>query len=267
MKILLFTPTYRLDNGQPAIKAATRAALAALDTSGHEVTRWLSIDAQADKHANVPAQYLRARARALDGGFDALMIVEHDMIPPTKAMKALAETDAPVVYGVYVFRHGTPLLNITKLDGHQAGWLSKDPAELRRAVAQVVYPCAGLGFGCVLIRRAALERCPFQAGTPDQPYPDTPFAHDCLKAGIAQAARLDVRCGHITETGEVLWPLHPDGTPGLDVAVKVLAATNAVVRGELLALYPGQCAHLPGPVAERLAAGNYIAIIPEFEGD
>ena len=40
------------------------------------------------------------------GGFDALLLVENDMILPPDALLKMAAVDADVVYGLYVNRHG-----------------------------------------------------------------------------------------------------------------------------------------------------------------
>ena len=46
------------------------------------------------------------RSMALAGGFDALLLVENDMILPPDALLKMAAVDADVVCGLYVNRHG-----------------------------------------------------------------------------------------------------------------------------------------------------------------
>lgn len=260
MKILLFTPTYRRDDGKPAIRPETLGALEAIQDGEHRVTRWVSVDPFEDKKVNVCKQYQEAQKRALAEGYDALMIVEHDVVPPPDALIRLAETDAPVVYGCYMFRCEHSVMNISMANPEKT-WLMRNARALKEAVAKGVVECSGLGFGCILIHWTALRDFPFHAGPGAEYFPDTPFARECFDAGVKQVANLNVRCGHVLNDGRVLWPLHPDGSPGTDVLVQVLASCNVVVREELWAIYPGERRYMPAVVARQYADTGYVEII------
>lgn len=266
MKILVFTPTYRAADGSQAIRPETVQALDALNPGDHEVIQWISVDPQENKHENVVRQYIKAQKRAIREKFDALLCIEHDMLPPADAIIRLSETDYPVVYGVYRFRFSR-VINICRA-GMQPGFeasLSNHPDELRRAFVAGVCECSGLGFGCTLIRREVLERLPFHQGDGSDYYPDTPFARDCIAAGIPQAANFRVLCAHVCDNGEVLRALNPDGSPGEDVAVKVLYSTNIVVRGDLWTITPGETRYMPPHVARQYQAAGYVQIISSQE--
>src|SRR5262245_5944849 len=88
-----------------------------------------------DKKRNVIAQYQRAWQMALAGGYEALLTVEHDMILPPQAIEYLMDTDAEVVYGVYLLRHGLPVLNAWQYVNNRClgMTLSLYPKELARA--------------------------------------------------------------------------------------------------------------------------------------
>ncbi len=148
---------------------------------------------------NVLAQMERARELALAGGYDALWVVEHDMEVPAHALSWLWATGAPVAYGAYLFRHGRPVLNLLQrypgVSRNLGESLSLHRPELRRARRWRRVPVSGLGFGCTLIRRGALEAVAFR----DLERPgcvDMAFAQDCLARGLESIGCLDVLCGH-----------------------------------------------------------------------
>src|SRR4030095_15258576 len=156
MTVLVFTPTIG-----DQMRAETRASIAAQKT---EIPFVWEVSAHnplwGKKVANVGAQYQRARSLCLAGNYDALLTVEDDMVIPPDALEKLWHTDAPVVYGVYLLRHGTPALNTWQyLDNKNLGMtLSLYPNELRKYWRQGWGQVSGVGWGCTLIRRQVLER-------------------------------------------------------------------------------------------------------------
>jgi hypothetical protein len=58
--------------------------------------------------------------------------------------------------------------------------------------------------GCVVLDRSVLEGFSFLVG--GHAAPDGVFMRHLRAKGFKQVARLDVECGHISPTGEVLWP-------------------------------------------------------------
>lgn len=205
---------------------------------------------------NVRAQMARAREMALDGGYDALLSVEHDMQIPPDALQRLWDTGAPVAYGAYLFRHGTEVLNLTeKYPGKPRNIgesLSCRRSRLRGALARgPVIEVSGVGFGCTLIRREVLKRVPFREdhGT------DLAFAQDCLRAGIRQVADLRVVCGHWDEDH---W-IRPFAE---DEPVTVRALKNVTARGlrGALTMRAGAKYKLPRSTASELQRAGYVEV-------
>jgi hypothetical protein len=193
VKVLVFTGTFG-DGPHPE----TIASVQALEFEGqfrHEVSfhnPWPGYDLR-----NVTAQMNRGRTLALDGGYDAMLAVEHDMRIPPEALQALWDTGAPVAYGVYVFRQAPTIINACERYpqgsinmGESLSLRSTRAAKRRPRVVEI----SGVGFGCTLIRREVLERIEFRDS--EGGGCDIPFAQDCLKAGIKQVADMSVLCGH-----------------------------------------------------------------------
>jgi hypothetical protein len=165
-----------------------------------------------DGRANILHNYTKARRMVLDNDYDALMTVEADMIIPDDAVKRLIDCDADVAYGLYVFRAVSTWSAFTRLDRKSGRSVSKDQALAKRMWGKQM-EVAGVGFGCTLIKRRALEAVEFRAepGAANDWY----FAQDCQKHDMKQVCDLGVVCGHIDllPMPRVIWP-DPD-MPGL----------------------------------------------------
>lgn len=213
--ILVFTPVYRLE-------PETVEAVLGLEWSGpitwilqrdnpNEIEGDLSRSGAARRQgiSNNLHQMQRVRETFLAGRYDAMLVVESDMIVPKDALVKLASIDAHVVYGVYRFRT-SDVINIFELypgnPRNPGESLSIHPHLLKRAVKLGVYPCSGAGFGCTLIRREVLERLEFRIDERNSVHCDTYFSRDVLRAGFRQAADMSVICGHKDEKGVILWP-------------------------------------------------------------
>lgn len=212
--VMVFTPVYRLEQ-------ETIDAIFALEWAGP-----LTIVFQRDNPhpgtdratgvKNHLHQYQRGRETFLAGRYDAMLVVESDIIPPPDALKRLAALDCDVAYGAYVFR-SSPVVNI--FERYYADMPNKKAANIGEsltvrgkwpwALKQGVIPCSGAGLGCVLIHRHVLEAVQFRTlSTALNPkvHCDSWFTNDVYDAGYKMLADVRVRCGHKTETGEVLWP-------------------------------------------------------------
>ena len=149
-----------------------------------------------DDEQSIYRKYEQARAWALWGCYDALLCAESDMLLPVDALERLAAVHADVVYGLYTFRKYPHQWNVTtKLDRFSLKFISNEPDRARAAWGQVI-TCDGVGQGCTLIKRAALEAIPFRyhpsAGV------DHLFSFDAKTCGLTQAADCGCICGHIT---------------------------------------------------------------------
>lgn len=210
---------------------------------------------------NVTAQMNRARGMALDGGYDALLTVEHDMRIPRDALQKLWETAAPVAYGVYVFRHGFAYLNTyEKLPAGANGIgesLTVHPKALKQALKQNPVEVSGVGFGCTLIRREVLARLEFWAPESSPSSADTAFARDCVRLGIRQMARWDVECGHWNGTR---WLMPFMAVP--EDVVTVVATQNVTVRinTESRVMVRGKAYEIPKRDAYELSRAGYVSL-------
>lgn len=258
-RVLVFTPTYG-----GLLQQLTTESIAALTFDG-VVDRRVSHD---NPHPgrdmrNVVHQFRLGRQMALDGGYDALLLVEHDMIVPPDALQKLWDTPAPVVYGCYELRHGMYALNLFQFTGgRNIGMsLSLYRDELEAARRRGWCEVSGAGFGCLLIRRSVLEAVPFRdAGNA----PDLPFAQDCVSARIKQIGRFDVECGHIdTDTGKTLWPW--EGNFGM--VARVIAMQTMVVRADdaSLAIEKDRYYSMSVQSARDLSRAGYVRIMNDAD--
>jgi hypothetical protein len=205
--ILVFTPVYRLE-------AETITAVLALDYSGP--ISWLfQEDNPADGDTpeggrrNILHQYQRGREIFLRGDYDAMLVVESDIIPPPNALTRLLALECDVAYGVYVFRQTENTINVFERYPQPARNTGESfsvwPHKLAQARAAGKVPCSGGGLGCILIQRRVLETIPFRGGI-DGPHCDTHFTNDVYAAGFSMWADMTVVCGHKREDGVIVWP-------------------------------------------------------------
>ena len=210
---------------------------------------------------NVLYQYEQARARFLATNADALLLVEHDnILPDGDAAQRLYDTHADVVYGCYMLRHGSHVVNLWRYEGDRnlgQSW-SLYPDEFRKLRERTTcVRVSGVGFGCVLMRRNVVERFPFRAGEPTAYAPDIPFAQDVLRAGIVSLARLDVPVAHYHD-GVRLAPF----TEHADMSkVQAQQTVNVLVEGEVLRMVAGHVYDLPAAVIPDLVRANYVQIL------
>ena len=207
---------------------------------------------------NILTQYQRAWELALAGGYDALLTVEHDMVLPANALQRLYNTDAAVVYGVYMLRHGTKTLNAWQYVNNRSMGMSLSlyPAELNRYRRRGWGRVGGVGWGCTLIRREILTRISPRY-TDDTDAGDIRFSIDCLHAGIKMIARFDVPCLHIEPDGTVL---HPYRNGGIVSRVLALQAVTVNSEGQTIAMKPGSYYSVPPDLASDLQRAGYVTI-------
>ncbi len=261
MKVLAFTPTYRVD-GAVMMRPETAAAVASQVFDG--VYDWVVGEDNPwpyPTHRNVLHQYRNARRMCLEGEYDALWTIEHDMLPPVDALQRLSYTPAGVAYGVYLLRHGSLVLNAWEYIGDRnlGESLSLYPGKLEAARERGSVRVCGCGWGCTLIQRPVLEAIEFQDGGGDNPAGDLAFAHAALAAGVTSVARFDVLCGHY-EDGRWLWPFR-----GVDVMVTVEVLRDVVIPGGIRLVKGGE-AEIDPRVVEDLVRAGYVRVV-ESEGE
>lgn len=211
--VLVFTPVLRLE-------PETREALFALEWDGplsHLLQRdnphFETRDKLKQRVLNHLHQYQRGREVFLSGRFDAMLIVESDIIPPRDALIKLAALESDIGFGVYRFRLSN-VVNIFELYPGKPRAVGESisirPGRLEAAVKAGVVNCSGAGFGCTLIRRHVLETIPFRVEWPKNGgHCDIPFVRDAMRHGFVMMADMSVICGHKDEDGQILWPDMP----------------------------------------------------------
>lgn len=215
--VLVFTPIYRLE-------PETVEAIFALEWDGpisylfqrdNPLQPTEKRDERVTGVLNHFHQYERGREVFLEGRYDAMLIVESDIIPPPDALLRLAALDSDIALGVYVFRVH-PVVNLfekyrdhpTRGRARNIGeslsvrhlWPPKRPGPLE---------VSGAGFGCTLIKRHVVEAIPFRILSENMEprvHCDSWFTQDAWQGGYTFMADTRVLCGHKKEDGEILWP-------------------------------------------------------------
>jgi len=202
--VLVFTPVLRLE-------AETVKALFALEWDGP-----LSVLFQRDNPIGHPKldhfhQYRRGRETFLAGSYDAMLVVESDIVPPPETLKRLVAVDADVAYGCYLFRSVRPVVNVFERYPGQARNMGEslmaEPGLWKAACRQGIVECSGAGLGCVLIKRHVLEAVGFRLDDPTgvaTAHCDTFWTMDVYQAGYSMLADTGVLCEHIDVDGSVM---------------------------------------------------------------
>lgn len=205
--VLVFTPVLRLE-------PETVQALMDLEWEG-PLTLCLQRDnPTGDGREDHWHQYERARELFLAGPYEAMLVIESDIVPPRDVLKRLAALEADCAYGVYRFR-ASNVVNVFERypvpqPRNMGQTLSAKPRLLRAACRAGVTACSGGGLGVILIRRRVLEAIAFRIDGRRGPHCDTFFNKDVLAHGFSQKADMRLVCGHIDEDGTVLWPDLPE---------------------------------------------------------
>jgi len=273
VKILLYCPTYKKDNGELALHKETQESISGLEIP-NSVELTVNVDAYNPKpivgrakedHENTLLKYKRARQKVLNENYDALFTVEHDMIVPENALVKMLDTKADVIYGLYCFRHITPMLNA--LRAVSSDWpdmsMSFFPEYIKKGKRRGWIECSGSGMGCTLIYRRVLEKLDFHRAKSGHPVPDMPLAADCLQNGFKQVCRFDVPCGHIKRDGSVLWPFKNGGGTMENIKIYVYRTFNASVAGQTRHFEEGENTEIPENCAGEFVRAGFIGIIPD----
>lgn len=158
-------------------------------------------DESLTRFERVSAKYEAGRRLCLAGGYEAMVTIEDDMIVPADALERMWETGADVAYGLYVWRKSNKhewnaYTEVTS--GHGVSLIAD--ARAAKAAWGTVVEVAGIGNGCTLIRRPALEAIPFKVHA--AACCDWNLALEAQRLGIRQVCDLGVVCGHMTSESE-----------------------------------------------------------------
>lgn len=209
LNILVFTPCADRYGVVHRLEPETVASLFALEWDG-ALSYLIQRDNPypGDGRANILHQYQQGRQVFLRGNWDAMLVVESDIIVMPDALTRLAAQDADLAYGLYVFRSEPQMVNLFerypgKARNHGESLtvsLAKYAAFLEKGSA----PVSGGGLGLVLIRRKVLEQIDFRHEG-EVTHCDSFFTMDVYAAGFTMQG-VATRCGHKTPEGQVLWP-------------------------------------------------------------
>lgn len=194
MRILIAVPTFE------SIRPETFKSIYGLDPAGNELL------------FDYVKGYDCARARnlianeTLEGGFDAVLMVDSDIVLPRDALKLMCENSpllggpADVVLGAYPRRfdmEGSELFSNDRYD-------FTDENRIRfRDMPRGRFACKGGGLGCALVRAHVFETWPHPWFKYVEYDPDTVLSEDnffCFNAaqqGNSIEGDGRVRCGHI----------------------------------------------------------------------
>lgn len=207
LRILTYVP---LAPSRPKIFARTISTIFNLEWDEPIEIVFGRCDVPRGKHyQDLRIKHEEARKLALDGDYDALFLVENDMVLPPDALKRLVDMRTDVAYALYCSRHGMrQWLAFLSLYSNSGKSIS-DSKEYVDEYWDKEVVTQGAGLGCTLIWRHVLESIPFR----DHEHPlmadDWSFSQDCIKHGFIQTHNLGVRAGHIFSTPEesgIVWP-------------------------------------------------------------
>lgn len=269
MRILVAVPTYP---SEPAVKAMTkRSVQAMLRASRHDVTlTYLTGEGQPQRphYEDLLCKHQQARRRALEQGFDALMLVEADMVVRPDCLDRLAALvesgAADIAYSLYVSRSTRMWLLFDEVERTGGKSILVWPQRARAAWGQVV-ASEGAGLGATLIGRDALARLDFRLDEGTAFADDWAFALDAKRLGLRQVHDCGCPSGHIIAEAEgqttVAWP-HVDeaGQPGSRVEVMGRRRERKPMRYRVLKPLTGpNGTRMPGE--EAVFSGEEAAVL------
>ncbi len=143
---------------------------------------------------------------ALDGGYDYLMMVDSDTVPPPGALGMLLESGAPVAVGTYAYALNPSLTVASRLDAEDP--MRYDEARLIPCAEAVAYGGARVrigcsGLGCALVDVGVFRKIgapwfrwvTYESG--EELGEDCHFAEQCRLAGIEMVLDSRVLCDHM----------------------------------------------------------------------
>ena len=172
-------------------------ALWKLDKAGHDVDMAIMKGYEVDDERNDLVEY------ALGKGYEYVMFVDSDTVPPQDALKNMLEHDADVVFGYYQASNGDDGVTCLCKSQRQGDAFSGSELHEMESRGEHLIDVWRGGFGCALVRASLfgkLERPYFkfvyrQDGT--KLSEDYYFCFACRKAGVKIYADTRVACKHI----------------------------------------------------------------------
>jgi hypothetical protein len=228
-RVLLFCPTVKLSH-------AVFDAIHALHFDG-TLDRLFTHDNPYGEinGKNILHNYQKAERIVKAENYDYLLTVEDDIIPPPDALEKMIAVDADIVYGVYCFRRGRPMLNIAKpYDLTESYSLPNNIKDWQTLCGQII-PCGGLGFGCTLIKRSVFNAVSLHSDSGTDA--DSQLAHDARRLGLSQMCDTTVLCGHRRPDNTIVWPT-PQGW--IEYGMHVPLATREIIAQRPMAFWDSE---------------------------
>ena len=144
------------------------------------------------------------REKMLDGGYDYLLSLEQDVIPPREVIEKLIRHNEKVVSGLYLAVNlvkGKHVLRplLWANFNHEKKIMYCLNKEYALKSNDFVEICA-CGLGCVLIHRSVLKDIKFKYDPKSgDAFDDVFFCRDVMEKGIKMFADLSVKCDHLTQ--------------------------------------------------------------------
>lgn len=158
------------------------------------------------------------RLYALNNGYDYMLHLETDVLPPLDVVERLLASKKKVVSAVYDIYHGKmrkAMIQMSEpLDRTIGAYRcvpfieQEEPLFFDGTLRQVYHA----GIGCILISRYVFEKIPFRFDKNAIFHADTWFANDCFYRDIPIFADTTVQCRHLNSTwldmvDEILKPM------------------------------------------------------------
>jgi GT2 family glycosyltransferase len=146
------------------------------------------------------------RQYAMKNGFDFMLHLETDIIPPIDVIERLMNNNKKVCAGVYDLFYGYERRPMIQLDEDYDRNVREyrnpefvtveEPLFFDGKVKQVYHA----GLGCVLIHKSVFERIEFRVDERYDFHTDTWFANDCYLLNINIYADTNIQCEHYNGT-------------------------------------------------------------------
>lgn len=161
---------------------------------------WTFNDPNEHRFANITRKTELARVYAVEKGYDALLLLDDDMVFPRDTVERLCATGSDVAYGLTVWRHRPKVWSacIEIAEPNHVVMYTRETA-LRDDIWGKTIDVNGVGSYCTLVKRNVLEQVTFERrGIHNFDYY---LACDLQRLGIKQVCDCGLIVGHVTEHG------------------------------------------------------------------
>lgn len=159
-----------------------------------------------DPWPNILSKYQKAREIAIRYDYDALFLLEDDIIAPGNALDMLLRAGKEAICGIYRLRPKAsagkcPLAVLRYAPGEREKghrWPASVSSWQIEPWGEGVEPVDAIAYGCTLLRRRAFIDLPFRC--------DLDYSETLRNEGITMYVHWGVLCGHEDAGGGITWP-------------------------------------------------------------